>query len=140
MGLEQALLSDAIALYQDTWPAIKHLVFESVRMNVAFYSLILCSRLQPKRRDIQLLGLLEQTERYLSSRSQRRKWKRRATKLTLAFVMMLTEVSVGANIAVRSGTVATPSSSLSFYTMIQHASEYSPRMRQTGKNEQDARE
>jgi hypothetical protein len=57
----------------------------------------------------------------------------------LAFVMMLTEVSVGANIAVRSGTVATPSSSLSFYTMIRHASEYGPRIRQTRENEQDVR-
>jgi hypothetical protein len=52
LGLEQALLSDAIALYQDTRPAIKHLVLESIRVNVAFHSVILCSRLQPKRRDI----------------------------------------------------------------------------------------
>jgi|SRR6267154_2043025 len=51
-NLEQALLSDAIALYQDTRPAIDHLVLETVRTNVAFYSIILCSRLQPKRRDV----------------------------------------------------------------------------------------
>jgi hypothetical protein len=49
----------------------------------------------------------------------------------LGFVTMLTEVSVGANIAVRSGTVAKPSSSLSFYTMIRHASEYGTWIRQT---------
>lgn len=37
------------------------------------------------------------------------------TKLTLGFVIMLTEVSPGAGRSVRLGTVATPSSSLSFY-------------------------
>jgi hypothetical protein len=52
VNLKQALLSDVIALYQDTRPAIEHLVLESVRTNVAFYSIILCSGLQPKCRDV----------------------------------------------------------------------------------------
>jgi hypothetical protein len=98
-------------------------------VDVAFYRVILCSRLQPKHRDVQLLGLLEQTERYLSSRSQGKKRKEGArwggTKLTLALVTMLTEVLVGASRSFRSGTVATPSSSFSFYTVIQHDSKYS---------------
>jgi hypothetical protein len=94
-------------------------------VDVAFYRVILCSRLQPKRRDVQLLGLLEQPEGYLSSRSQGKKRKEGrkecggGTMPTLAFVMMLTEVSVGASRSFRSDTVATPSSSLSFYTVIQ---------------------
>jgi hypothetical protein len=91
LDLEQALLPNPITLYEDTWPAIDHPVLESVCMNVAFYRVILCSRLQPKRRDVQLLGLLEQTECHLPSWSQGKKQKR-GTKLTLAFVMMLTEV------------------------------------------------
>jgi len=70
LDLEQTLLSDAIAFYEDAWSAIDHLILESIRVNVAFYSVILCSRLQPKRWYIQLLGLLEQTERHLSSPSQ----------------------------------------------------------------------
>jgi hypothetical protein len=59
--------------------------------------------------------LLEQTERHLSSRSQQNELKGE-TKLTLALVTMLTEVSAGAGRSVRLGTVSTPSSSLSFYT------------------------
>jgi len=84
-------------------------------MNIAIHSVILCSRLQPKGRDVQLLCLLEQTERHLSSRSQQNELKGE-TKLTLALVTMLTEVSAGAGRSVRLGTVSTPSSSLSFYT------------------------
>ena len=73
--LQQALLPNAITLYEDTRPAIDHLVLESVRVDVAFHRVILCSRLQPKHRDVQLLGLLEQPERYLSSRSRGKKRK-----------------------------------------------------------------
>jgi hypothetical protein len=40
----------------------------------------------------------------------------RRGKPTLGFVIMLTDVSVGAGISVRLDTVVTPSSSLSFYT------------------------
>ena len=69
LDLEQTFLPDAIPLYEDTWPAIEHLIFEPVRMNVANHSVILCSGLQPKSRNIQLLCSLEQTERHLSSGS-----------------------------------------------------------------------
>jgi hypothetical protein len=66
LDLKQTFFPDAIPLYEDTWPAIEHLIFEPVSMNIIDYSVILCSGLQPKCRDIQLSCLLEQTERHLS--------------------------------------------------------------------------
>lgn len=72
MGLEQAL-PDVIALDEDAWSTIEHLVLEPICADVVLHRLVLCPRLQPDRGDVQLLCLLEQVERHLSPQSQEKR-------------------------------------------------------------------
>lgn len=70
--LEQAL-PGAITLDENAWPTIEYLVLKPIRTNVTLHGIVLCTRLQPERGDVQLLCLLEQAKCHLSPRSQEKR-------------------------------------------------------------------